>query len=112
MSTQVLSPEVETAVKMIVLKTLEELSKEPPDKLTLFLYHLSGDFQSFKDEVKESFKKVNERFDNVDVKLKKVDERFDIIEKNMFTKTDWQNEKLRLIEGIAIEFKQIINERK
>jgi predicted nuclease with TOPRIM domain len=68
-------------------------------------------------KVDERFKKVDERFDKVDERFDKVDKRFDKvegrldnIEKNMFTKTDWSTEKLRLIEGISEEFTRIIKE--
>jgi tetrahydromethanopterin S-methyltransferase subunit G len=54
--------------------------------------------------------KVDGRLDKVDGRLDKVDGRLDNIEKNMFTKADWETEKLRLIEGIGAEFKRIVKE--
>lgn len=143
-ASMVLSPELIQAVKMVVVETLEEISKsassEPPDKLTLFLYHFAGDFQTFKKETKDRFEKIDGRLDGIDGRLDGIDGRLDGIdgrldgidgrldgidgrldgidgrldgiEQNMFTKKDWQEEKLRLIEGIAVEFKKIINKNK
>jgi hypothetical protein len=94
-----------TEIRHIVLEVLQEVSERsgPPDRLMLFLYQFTGEFKEFRREMLDFKVTTDERFD-------KVDERLDNIEKNMFTKADWETEKFGLIEGIGVEFRRIVKE--
>jgi hypothetical protein len=92
-----------TEIRQIVLDVLQEVSERsgPPDRLMLFLYQFTGEFKEFRREMLD-FKVTTEDFhrEMLDFKVT-TDGRLDNIEKNMFTKTDWETEKNRLIEDIG-----------
>ncbi|MBF0344653.1 MAG: hypothetical protein HQL06_10540 [Nitrospirae bacterium] len=92
-------------IKDIIVETLSELSKEPPDRLTLYFYHFVNDFKDFKSL-------TNRRFEEIEIRLDRIEDNMvtkdDI--KDMVTKTELRDALKDVVAMVGVSVRCIIRE--